>query len=145
MSTLNHCSTTFNHFQLLSMYQFSFEKLEVWQEARHLVKEIYRVTKHFAADEKYGLTSQVRRAAVSVCANIAEGCTRKSYKEQVNFTTVAYGSLIELLNHMIIANDIEYLPDDDLLKLRNSIQPLSVRINNLRSAQLNKLKEAKRN
>lgn len=124
------------------MYQFGFEKLDVWQEARKLVKEVYLLTQRFPSEEKFGMVSQVRRAAVSVCANIAEGSTRKSYKEQVNFSTIAYGSLIELLNHLILACDLHFITMDDLEKLRSQIQPLSVRINNLRNAQLNKLNSA---
>jgi four helix bundle protein len=124
------------------MYQFGFEKLEVWQEARKLVKEVYLVTQKFPSEEKYGMISQIRRPATSVCANIAEGSTRRSYKEQMNFSTIAYGSLIELLNHLILAADLQFITSNDLETLRNMLQPLSVRINNLRNAQLNKLNSA---
>jgi len=88
-------------------HQFSFEKLIAWQDAKELAKTIYRETKSFPVDEKYGLTQQIRRAAMSVCANIAEGSTRSTPKDQAHFTTIAYGSLIELLNHLIIAKRIK--------------------------------------
>ena len=85
----------------------------------------------------------MRRAANSVCANLAEGGTRISSKEQAHFTSISYGSLIELLNHLIISNDLNFLEDEKLIELRAKIQPLSIKINNLRSKQMsfiNKLK-----
>lgn len=124
-------------------YKFSFEKLEVWQTARLLVGDIYRVTQKFPESERFGLTNQMRRSANSVCANLAEGGTRISSKEQAHFTSISYGSLIELLNHLIISNDLNFLEEEKLIELRAKIQPLSIKINNLRSKQMsfiNKLK-----
>lgn len=122
------------------MYQFGFEKLEVWKESRRLVHSIYLVTGRFPPEEKFGITSQLRRAAISVCSNIAEGCSRTSFKEQAHFSSLAFGSLIELLNQLIISNDLLYFSIDDFQKLRKSIQSLSVKLNNLRTYQLNKSK-----
>jgi len=121
------------------MYQFAFERLDVWQDARKLVKEIYIITNRFPNEERFGLTGQIRRSALSVCANLAEGTTRKSYKEQAHFTMIAYGSLIELLNHLILAEDLTFINADELIRLRGMLQPLSVRINNLRNSQMTKL------
>lgn len=124
-------------------YKFSFEKLEVWQTARIVVGNIYRITQHFPESEKFGLTNQLRRAATSVCANLAEGSTRSSSKEEAHFTSIAYGSLIEVLNHLIIANGLSFLEREILDELRSNIHPLSLKINNLRNKQLsvvNKLK-----
>ncbi len=73
-------------------YIYSFEKLDVWQEARKLVKEIYIVSDLFPTSEKFGLTNQIRRASVSVVSNIAEGVSRFSPKEQIRFIEIAYGS-----------------------------------------------------
>lgn len=67
------------------MFIYSFEKLEVWQESRLLVKELYLVLQHFPENEKYGLISQIKRAVVSVSSNIAEGATRTSLKDQAHF------------------------------------------------------------
>ena len=78
----------------------------------------------------------MRRAANSVCANLAEGGTRQSSKDQAHFTSIAYGSLIELLNHLIISNDLAFLEAEKLIELRAKIQPLSIKINNLRVKQL---------
>lgn len=106
---------------------FSFEKLLAWQEARNLVKKAYLLTGTFPPEEKFGLVLQIRRAATSVCANIAEGSCRSTAKDQAYFTTIAFGSLIELLNHLIIAHDIGFMSQDELLALRSLIQPLSVK------------------
>jgi four helix bundle protein len=124
-------------------HKFSFEKLEVWQTARLLVGDIYRITQKFPDTERFGLTNQMRRSATSVCANLAEGGTRISSKEQAHFTSIAYGSLIELLNHLIISTDLGFLEEEKLNELSLKIQPLSIKINNLWTRQLsfiNKLK-----
>lgn len=121
------------------MYQFGFEKLEVWQEARKLTVEIYRLTEKFHEREKFGLTNQLRRASVSIGANIAEGATRSSAKEQAYFSSIAYGSLMETMSHLITSFDLSFITDDDLALFRNMIQPLSLKINNLRNTQLKKV------
>ena len=117
-------------------YKFGFEKLEVWQSARQLVSAIYRITQNFPDSERFGLTNQLRRAANSVCANLAEGSTRISPKEQGYFTSIAYGSLIEVLSHLMIAADLLFMKEDELNQFREKIQPLSLKINNLRTKQL---------
>lgn len=124
-------------------YQFNFEKLEVWQESRKLAAEIYFVTREFPTDEKYAITQQIRRSVISVASNLAEGSTRTSPKEQAYFTTISFGSLMELLNQLIISSDLEYLPAEKLLNLRNSIQLLSVRLSNLKKSQVSKIKGLK--
>lgn len=121
------------------MYQFGFEKLEVWKEARKLTVEIYRLTEKFPEREKFGLTNQLRRASVSIGANIAEGATRSSAKEQAYFSSIAYGSLMETMSHLITSFDLSFITDDDLALFRNMIQPLSLKINNLRNTQLKKV------
>ena len=123
----------------MNSYQFSFEKLVAWQEAKVLAKEIYQCTQAFPADEKFGMVAQMRRAGISVCANISEGSTRSSAKDQAHFTTIAYGSLIELLNHLIIAVELGYMKEDVLMNLRSLIQPLSIKLSNLKKAQLSRL------
>ncbi len=121
-------------------YLFAFEKLTVWQLAKDLTKEIYTLTKVFPSEEKYGLIQQMRRSATSICANIAEGSTRSSAKDQAHFTTIAYGSLIELLNHLIIAKELEFLDNETFLKLRTSINNLSVKLSNFKKTQLARIK-----
>lgn len=118
------------------MYQFGFEKLEVWQDARKLTVEIYRLTERFPEREKFGLVNQLRRASVSVTSNIAEGSTRSSAKDQAHFSSISYGSLMETMSHLLIAVDLNLITEAELNFLRGLIQPLSLRINNLRNTQL---------
>jgi four helix bundle protein len=83
------------------MKQYSFEKLIVWQEARVLVKSIYTITRTFPKEEIFGITSQMRQAAISICSNIAEGSGRTTKPDQSNFYRISYSSLLELLNQLI--------------------------------------------
>ena len=88
-------------------YQFSFEKLEVWQLAKELVLQIYGISKKFPDSEKYGLMSQMNRAAVSVASNIAEGSSRISKKDQAHFSQLAYSSLMELVKSFLTAKNMD--------------------------------------
>ena len=88
-----------------------FKDLIVWQESHKLVLAIYKITKSFPKEEIFGLTSQIRRAAVSITSNIAEGFGRQGYKEKVQFYYLAQGSLTELKNQLLIAKDIGYLKE----------------------------------
>lgn len=85
--------------------QFRFEKLTVWQSARRLCAEIYTATQHFPKDELFGLTSQLRRASVSITANIAEGSGRNSDPDFAHFLEMAYGSAMELAALLHVATD----------------------------------------
>jgi four helix bundle protein len=113
------------------MYTFSFERLEVWNKSRFLTKKIYTITKNFPDSEKFGITGQIRRAIISVCSNIAEGSSRKSKKDQVHFYMIAFSSLMETLNQLIISNDLEYLGSDSLSELRSEIHTISKMLNGL--------------
>ena len=88
--------------------QVHFEDLKVWQKGLRLVKDIYALTKDFPKDEMYGLTSQLRRAAVSIPVNIAEGKGRRSSKEFIQFLYTARGSAFELMTLLKIAADLGY-------------------------------------
>jgi four helix bundle protein len=113
------------------MYTFSFERLEVWNRSRLLTKSIYSLTRNFPESEKFGITSQLRRAVISICSNIAEGSSRKSKKDQSHFYNMAFSSLMETLNQLIISNDLDYLQTSDLMNLRNEIHPISLMLNRL--------------
>lgn len=89
--------------------------LIAWQQGIALVKSVYQLTAEFPASEKFGLSSQMQRAAVSVPANIAEGVGRNSLKERVQFLAIARGSLTELETHVIIAKELGYSGDVDKL------------------------------
>ncbi len=98
----------------------SFTDLYVWQRAHEFVREIYLLSEKFPKAEMYGLTSQLRRAAVSVPANIAEGFGRNTLKDKLRFLTFSRGSLEECRYYLILANDIDYVKTADCLgKLRN--------------------------
>jgi len=77
------------------------------------------------------MTSQLRRAIISVCSNLAEGSSRRTKKDQVHFYNIAFSSLMETLNQLIISNDLEYLDDQSLTELRKDIHPVSAMINSL--------------
>ncbi len=90
---------------------FGFEKLTAWQKALEYADLVYRVTRSFPADERFGLTSQLRRSAVSVSSNIAEGSSRSSRTDFARFVEIAYGSLLESISELKIANRQEFLND----------------------------------
>ncbi len=118
------------------MYTFSFEKLNVWQLSRNLIKEIYLETNQFPVEEKFGLTNQIRRATVSISSNIAEGSSRTNPKDKAHYTQIAYGSLMEVLCQIIIANDLDYLSKEKLNYFRNIIDEIANKLNALRNSQL---------
>jgi len=93
-----------------------FEDLQVWQKAHRLALGIYKVTKGFPADERFGLVSQMRRSAVSVPANIAEGFSRRTAKEKLYFYNIAQGSLEELKYYLILGRDLGYMENSAELR-----------------------------
>ncbi|MCB9283133.1 MAG: four helix bundle protein [Lewinellaceae bacterium] len=120
--------------------EFNFEKLRAWQSAREWVKEVYLLTQAFPPDERFGLTNQLRRAAVSVASNLAEGIGRQSGKDRAHFSNLAYSSLMEALNQCILASDLGYISDERLRNLRQSSDKLARLIAGLRNAQLHSKK-----
>lgn len=117
------------------MREFGFEKLIVWQESRNLAVKVYELTKEFPEAEKFGLSSQIRRAITSVCANIAEGSTRKSQKDKEHFYRIAYGSLMELLAHLIISTDLNYISNQQQMDLRMDIEKISLKLYKLKNKE----------
>jgi four helix bundle protein len=115
--------------------QYSFEKLRVWRAARGLAKQVYLATSNFPQRELYGLTSQCNRAAVSVAANLAEGSSRQSRKDQAHFSEIAYGSLTELACLLILAKDVGVLSENSEVDLRGAIERVSAQINALHRSQ----------
>lgn len=89
----------------------TFKELIVWQKAHGLVVEVYRATKRFPKEEIYVLTSQLKRAAISVAANIAEGYKKKTTASKLNFLNISEGSLEEIKYYFILAADLEYITD----------------------------------
>jgi four helix bundle protein len=107
------------------------EKLDVWQKAIDLVVEVYKATEHFPREEKFGLTSQVRRAAVSIAANIAEGAGRKSNKEFMYFLSNAQGSTSEVETELLIACRLSYLSRSSFASLQTSLDKIGQMIHGL--------------
>lgn len=104
---------------------FTFETLDVYQKARKLVKEIYLLLEKFPATERYALCDQIRRAAVSIPSNIAEGRGRFSTKERVHFVEIAYGSLMEVYCQLSIANDLGYISNENLENMKVNIDEIA--------------------
>jgi four helix bundle protein len=96
-----------------------FTQLKAWQRARELRRALYQVVKTFPSDEKYGLSSQLKRAASSVTANLAEGYGRYSYQENLQFCRQARGSLYELRDHLTAALDAGYIPQEKYAELED--------------------------
>ncbi len=109
----------------------SFRDLRVWQEAMKLASGIYRATADFLRHELYGLSQQMRRAAVSVPSNIAEGRGHRSDREFTNFLLHARGSLLELQTQILIAEDLQYLSGDEFKKLRDGADGVGRALNGL--------------
>ncbi len=108
-----------------------YKKLRIWQQSLELVKEIYKLTRNFPSEEKFGLTSQIRRSAVSVPSNIAEGAGRNTKGEFKNFLGTANGSLYELETQLIISKELNYLNEFNFNLLLHKIDLLQKMIYNL--------------
>ena len=96
------------------MEDFYYRKLKVYHQAKEIVVDIYNLSKHFPPQESYGLTNQIQRAAVSIPSNIAEGMGRFSIKERLHFIEISYGSLMEVMCQLEIAETLNYITNEDL-------------------------------
>ncbi len=112
-----------------------FTKLGVWRKAHALTLDIYRETNGFPLDERFGLTSQLRRASMSIAANIAEGCGRYSARETARFFDIAMGSASEVQYHLMLARDLDYLSVSQYQQL----QPRTGEIKKMLTPLINKL------
>ena len=108
-----------------------FTQLIVWQKGHALVLLIYCETGKFPKSEVYALTSQMRRAAVSITSNIAEGFSRRSPKEKIQFYSMSLGSLTELQNQCIISQDIKYIAESDVQKILPRVIEIHKMLNGL--------------
>lgn len=111
---------------------FNFEKLEVWQKAIDFADFVYSVTRAFPDDEKFGLTNQMRRAAVSISSNIAEGTSRFSRDDYARFLEIATGSLFEVVSQSLIAQRQKYLSEEDRRRLYAAAEEQSRMLSGLR-------------
>ncbi len=110
-------------------YSRSFKDLECWQKAHEFVKAVYAVTKLFPEEERYGLTQQFRRAAVSIAANICEGYRKLSRADKLRFMNIAQGSLEECRYYVILSLDIDYIDQDTHDKLEYLVNGASWKLN----------------
>ena len=102
----------------------NYKKMKIWQDATIQVTAVYKISKKLPKEELYGLTSQIRRAAVSIPANIAEGAGRGTDRDFCHFLNIARGSLFELDTLLILANDLEYVSEEELNPVFNSINEI---------------------
>ncbi len=112
----------------------SYKDLIVWQKSIELVIEIYKLTKNFPKDEIYGLTSQIRRASVSIPSNIAEGFSRRHRKEYSQFIRIAFGSGAELETQLIISKKLKHSNDNEYQKIDSLLIEIMKMLNSLNSA-----------
>ncbi|MDZ7756894.1 four helix bundle protein [Rhodohalobacter sp.] len=115
----------------------NFRNLIVWKRAVELATNVYGRTISFPKFELYGLTSQIRRSAVSISSNIAEGAGRRSKKEFANFLGISYGSACELETQLLIAKNLEYLKEDDFDSLFNELNEIQKMLYVLEKKQRN--------
>ena len=118
---------------------FSFEKLDVYQKARKLIKDIYLLQNEFPKEERYALGDQVRRAATSIAANLAEGSGRQSIREKIHFVEIAFGSMTEVFCELQTACDLGYIQENQLDALRPQFTDIAKMLSGLRNTLNKKL------
>lgn len=116
----------------------NFTDLDAWKESQKLVILVYRTTKNFPSDERFGLTDQIRRASVSVVSNIAEGFGRNSGKDKAQFYAVAKGSLLEVESQLLVAKDLGFLDEKKFIELNLLIRKAIKLISGLVNSAMNK-------
>jgi four helix bundle protein len=118
-------------------YIYSFEKLDVWKKARAIRNEIYELSRLFPDDEKYGVTSQIKRSSNSITDNLAEGSGRASSLDRAYFTNIAYASTLEVINQLITCSDQGYISNEIYEQKRIQIDGLIHKLNAYYKHQLN--------
>jgi len=118
---------------------FNFEKLEVWQKAIDFADLIYSETRAFPPDKRFGLTNQLRRAAVSISSNIAEGSSRSSKSDFARFVEIATGSVFEVVSQPFIAQRQSFLSEDQFREIYAAAEELSRMLSGLRKSLLSTL------
>lgn len=120
----------------MTNHDFSFEGLRVYQATRQLVKDVYVLVNKFPAVENFALSSQVRRAIVSVSANIAEGSGRNHAKDKAHFIDIAYGSLLETYSELLTAADLKYITEQEVLNIKTQFVDVGKMLSGLRTSLL---------
>ena len=115
----------------------NYRDLQVWAKAHHLTLELYRVSRQFPREEIYGITSQLRRAAVSIGANLAEGCGRRTSSELARFVRIAMGSASELDYHLLLSRDLGFMAADEFTSASSAL----VEVRKMLTSFLNSVEE----
>ena len=114
------------------MTEYSYQTLNVYKDAKALVVEVYQLLKQYPAEERYALCDQIRRAAISITSNIAEGMSRYSDKEKAHFLEIAYGSLMEVESQLDISVDLKYISKEQFDMLSKEISSVGKQLSALR-------------
>ena len=123
---------------------FSFQKMKIYQLAKELAIYSYQLTEKYPQNERYAIMNQINRAAVSVPSNIAEGTSRRSNKEKLNFINIAYGSLMELVCQMEISYELKYITKEENDTIIQKTKNLSVKMSNYKN-YLEKIEDNEKN
>ena len=113
------------------MLNLSHKKLEVWKLSNELVKQLYKLTDNFPKNEIFGITNQIRRAAVSIASNLAEGCARKSSVEKKRFFEIARSSLVEIDTQLEISSELKYIDKIEMDNLNEIFNKLFAKLSRL--------------
>ena len=122
--------------QKIASHMFTFEKLEVWQKAIDFADLTYRLTRSFPQDERFGLTNQMRRAAVSISSNLAEGSSRNSHPDFARFVEIATGSLFEVVSQAVIGRRQGFLTQEEFERIYHAAEEQGRMLSGLRRAIL---------
>jgi len=123
------------------MKTFSFENLEVWKDTKEFTVILYKLTKSFPDDERFGLISQLRRAVISVSSNISEGSSRATAKDQAYFYNLAFSSLMEVHSQILVSIELNFIQKEKEEELRDIIAKIGNKLNALRNASLKRVKD----
>ena len=127
----------------MSFETFSYRRLDAYQKAKEFVIYVYALLKQFPKEEQYALCDQLRRAAISIPSNIAEGMGRMSVKEQIHFIEIAFGSLNETMCQLELAFELNYISQEDLLASEDFTKEITRMLSRLRRIRLDKLTVAR--
>jgi len=119
-------------------HTYAFEKLEVWQIARKVRNDLYRISRQFPDEEKYGVISQIRRSANSITDNLAEGSGRASVADRAHFTNIAYTSALEMINQLITCKDQGYINEKEYILFRKDMDEVMNKLNSYYRYQIKK-------
>lgn len=120
------------------MNEYSYQTLNVYKDAKALVVEVYKLLKQYPAEERYALCDQIRRAAISITSNIAEGMSRYSDKEKVHFLEIAYASMMEVESQLEISVDLEYISKEQFAVMADRINLVGKQLSALRGKYVQK-------